>query len=121
MQPAIRPSLAILLAAFPAFGQQPAKLAFEAVAIHPAEQASGMIAPLRTRDPVRVGYRNYVLKKIIMEAYQVSRYQVEGPVWTERDRFDISATTLRGATEEQVRLMPQAMLAERFHLSRIRS
>ncbi len=107
----------LLLAAFPALGQQaPPKLSFDAASLKPAEQVTGWIVPIKTSNPVRVTYRNYALKKAIMEAYDMARYQVEGPTWIARDRYDIVANRPRGTTEDQTRLMLQSLLAERFHL-----
>jgi len=112
-------SLCLLLAALPAFAQQPAtpKPSFEAATLKPAEQVTGWIAAIKSGNPVRITYRNYSLKRLIDEAYEVSRYQVEGPPWIERDRYDIVANTPRGATANQTRLMLQSLLAERFHLA----
>src|SRR5277367_2349858 len=99
--------------ALPAFGQQ---VAFEAASVKPAAQVGGLIEPIKESTPGRVTYRNYVLKKLLMEAYQVSRYQVEGPPWIERDRYDIIATKHRGTTADQERQMLQNMVAERCRL-----
>ena len=94
-----------------------AQPSFEAATLKPAEQVMGWIVPEKTSNPVRVTYRNYNLKKLIMESYQVARYQVEGPAWMERERYDIVANTPRGASAAQERLMMQSLLAERFHLA----
>jgi len=111
-------SLYALLITLPALGQpaQP-KLSFEAVSIKPAEQVTGWIAPIKTSSPVRISYRNYALRKLIMEAYGLARYQVEGPAWIGQDLYDIVANTPRGATSDQTRQMLQSLLAERFHLA----
>jgi uncharacterized protein (TIGR03435 family) len=102
-----------MVLALPAMGRQ---LAFDAASVKPAAQAGGFIEPIKESSPGRVTYRNYVLKKLLMEAYQVSRYQVEGPTWIERDRYDIIATKPRGTTADQERQMVQNLLAARFHL-----
>lgn len=39
-----------------------------------------------------------------------------GPAWTETERFDIVAKAAGNATDDQMKLMAQALLAERFHL-----
>lgn len=109
---------AMVLAALPAFAQPPAqaRLTFEAASVKPAEQETGWIATVKAVNPIRITYRNYSLKRLITEAYDVSRYQVEGPPWIERERYDIVANTPRGASAGQVALMMQSLLAERFHL-----
>src|SRR5258708_10176363 len=66
-----------------------------------------------------IGYNNVTLKDCVLAAYQVKGYQVTGPAWVESDSqlYDISAKTGGGASEEQVRMMFQALLAERFTLT----
>jgi uncharacterized protein (TIGR03435 family) len=103
----------LALAVLPALGQQGA---FDAASVKPAAQVGGFIEPIKQSTPGRVTYRNYVVKNLLMEAYQLPRYQVEGPPWIERDRFDIIATKPRGTTADQERQMLQRLLAERFHL-----
>lgn len=52
-----------------------------------------------------------------MEAYSVKRSQVlGGPGWVDSERFDIVAKVAAGTTKEQVKVMLQNMLAERFGL-----
>ena len=101
-----------LLAALPVLGQ----VAFEAVSVKPAAQVEGLVEPIKESTPGRITIRNYVVKKLIMDAYQLTRYQVEGPPWIERERFDIIATKPKGTTGEQEREMVQRLLAERFHV-----
>jgi uncharacterized protein (TIGR03435 family) len=50
-------------------------------------------------------------------AYGVERYQVIGPDWLDSQRFDITATILRGATKDEVNAMLRHLLAERFRVS----
>jgi uncharacterized protein (TIGR03435 family) len=102
-----------ILLALPALGQQPV---FDAASVKPAAQVEGLIESIRQSTPGRVTYRNYSLKRLLTEAYQVSRYQVEGPAWIERDRYDIIATKPMGTTPDQERQMVQNLLAARFHL-----
>jgi uncharacterized protein (TIGR03435 family) len=59
------------------------------------------------------------LNILIMAAYNVKDYQVTGgPAWTDSDVFTIVAKTEGGDTPklEQVRMMLQALLADRFQL-----
>jgi uncharacterized protein (TIGR03435 family) len=51
-----------------------------------------------------------------MTAYDVKEYQVSGPAWLNTERYDIIAKVAEGATKEQVNLMWQNLLAERFGL-----
>ena len=104
----------LVLAAAPAHGQ----VAFDAVSVKPAAQVDGLIEATRESTAGRVTYRNYTLKRLLAEAYQLTRYQVDGPPWIERERYDIVATKPKGTTAEQERQMMQRMLTERFHLVR---
>ena len=51
-----------------------------------------------------------------MTAYGLPVNQVLGPQWIEADRFDITAKVPPGATKEQVNVMLQNLLADRFKL-----
>ena len=61
--------------------------------------------------------RGVSLKAAIKWAYHVMDYQVSGPDWIGFDRYDISAKTTGPGAEDQLRVMLQALLAERFKLS----
>jgi uncharacterized protein (TIGR03435 family) len=54
---------------------------------------------------------------VVMNAYNLKDYQVQGPDWIDSLGFDINAKVPANATKEQLPLMVQAMLAERFHLT----
>jgi uncharacterized protein (TIGR03435 family) len=58
-----------------------------------------------------------VLKKLLMEAYGVERYQVEGPSWIEHEMFDVMAAKPQGTTPGLERQMLQNLLAARFHVT----
>lgn len=66
--------------------------------------------------------RNYPLLNLIVFAYKVPTAQGEAllaslPVWTNGEFFDIEARTdNRSVTKDQMRLMMQSLLADRFHL-----
>jgi|SRR5579863_554092 len=56
-------------------------------------------------------------RTIIREAYQVTDHQLSGgPGWLDNDKFDIEAKAATSADKDQLRLMLQTMLAERFKL-----
>jgi uncharacterized protein (TIGR03435 family) len=62
--------------------------------------------------------RNASLKGLIAEAYQVPADQITGgPTWLDTDAFDIAARAGQPAKPEQMRLMLQTLLAERFKLA----
>ena len=70
-----------------------------------------------TADPGRITWNNASLMDILIEAWDVKRFQVIGPDWLGTERFDIVAKVPAGATKEQVRVMWQDLLAERWNLS----
>jgi uncharacterized protein (TIGR03435 family) len=49
-----------------------------------------------------------------MTAYGVKTYQLHGPAWLNTERYDIVARVPAGATKEQMAVMWQKLLAERF-------
>lgn len=49
-----------------------------------------------------------------MTAYDLQTYQVIAPAWLATERYDIAAKVPPGATKEQVRVMWQNLLKERF-------
>jgi uncharacterized protein (TIGR03435 family) len=53
---------------------------------------------------------------VISTAFDVKAYQVNGPAWLDSERYDIIAKVAPGATEEQVNVMWQNLLKERFGL-----
>jgi uncharacterized protein (TIGR03435 family) len=68
-------------------------------------------------DPGRITYRGVTLKVLAARAYGLKEYQVEGPAWLESERYDVIATIPKGSNKEEVGLMLQRLLAERFHLT----
>lgn len=54
---------------------------------------------------------------LIQFAYDISSLQISGaPAWVSNDHFDISATAGREASSEEIRLMLQRLLEDRFRL-----
>jgi len=70
-----------------------------------------------TSDPGQITYSNMPMKSLIVTAYGVKTYQVSGPSWMDTERFDIVAKVPPGATKDDVKLMLQNLLAERFKLT----
>jgi uncharacterized protein (TIGR03435 family) len=104
-------SSALCLALIPlqtGIAQQPA---FEAASI----VASDHSGPSTYRvAPSGIFYTNASLGDCILTAYQVSRSEVIGPEWLRTRRFDIVARTSGPASKEQLMLMLQTLLGERF-------
>jgi uncharacterized protein (TIGR03435 family) len=113
------------LLSWAAWAQDAAPPAFEVasvkVAAPPPAMGPGM-GPVRISrgcgkpDPAMVRCTNTPLKQLIVRAYGVKNYQVEGPGWIDSDGFDVMAKVPEGVAAEKVPAMLQAMLAERFGL-----
>ena len=57
------------------------------------------------------------MAELIATAYGVDAANVQGgPTWLERDHYDIRAKVPPNTTQEDVKLMLRALLADRFHL-----
>jgi uncharacterized protein (TIGR03435 family) len=61
--------------------------------------------------------RNVSLKSCIAWAWHVFSYQVNGPDWVDSERYEIAGKANGPATEDQLRLMMQGLLQERFKLA----
>lgn len=102
-----------------------AKLEFEVATVKPSvlPAGNGRIRLGRQGgpgkgDPTRVTYSFSTLRDLMMDAYNVKRSQISGaPGWMDSEQFDIVAKVPQGATKEQVRVMLQNFLAERFRLT----
>jgi uncharacterized protein (TIGR03435 family) len=66
------------------------------------------------QDPRRINYPGVTLKFVLALAYGVTPEQIAGPKWLGDERFDIVATLPAGATPQQVPIMLQHLLADRF-------
>jgi uncharacterized protein (TIGR03435 family) len=66
----------------------------------------------------RLTFEAVTLRDLIQQAYDLPRDQISGcPAWCDSDRFDLVAKAEDpNATKEQVMLMLQALLADRFQL-----
>ncbi len=94
---------------------------FDVASIKPAAPPSArggrsMAFSQATQDPGRLTLNNQSLTSLIMRAYRLPRYQVTAPDWMDTVRFDIAAKIPPGSTKEQIDIMLQKLLAERFHL-----
>ena len=124
MRAAILGAGLIIFTSCAAFGQAAAESpTFEVASVKPAEpQAMGMMRVRMgggpgTPDPGQLTYSNASLKDVLINAYAVKGYQINGPKWLDSERFDIMAKIPKGATKEQFQLMLQNLLAERFKLT----
>jgi uncharacterized protein (TIGR03435 family) len=106
----------------PATGQATESLTFEVASVKPSATvlpgSRVFFGPPRggpgTPDPGQITWTHATLKSLLMAAYDVKAFQVSGPDWLDTERFDIAAKVPVGATNEQVNVMYQNLLAERF-------
>jgi uncharacterized protein (TIGR03435 family) len=111
--------LAILVCAL-AFGQPTRALTFEVASVKPSPppREGVYFGPARggpgSSDPGQIKWEYARLIDMLMTAYDVKSYQVRGPVWMSTERYHVIAKVPEGATKDQVIVMWQSLLAERF-------
>ncbi len=101
------------------------RLEFEVASIKPSAPPAGRGVIMfggrggpGSNDPSRVTYDFTSLRDLLVNAYGIKRSQISGgPDWLDTQRFDIVAKVPDGATKEQVKIMLQNLLAERFKLA----
>ena len=54
---------------------------------------------------------------LLTMAYDVKPYQINGPAWLDSERYDIIAKVPAGTTKDQVKVMWQNLLVDRFGLT----
>jgi uncharacterized protein (TIGR03435 family) len=70
-----------------------------------------------TSDPGRITYSFVSLRNLLTQAFGLRTYQVSGPGLLDSERFDIVATVPKGATKDDVKIMLQNLLRDRFQLT----
>lgn len=103
--------------------QPPGALTFDVATVKPT-------APPEPGKPMMIGVRGgpgsadpgqisgtVTLSMLLLTAYDVKPYQITGPPWLNMERYDIIAKVPAGATKDQVKVMWQNLLADRFGLT----
>ena len=123
MHAAARVTLFGLLAAHAAFAQRaPDGMKFDVASIKPStpgmtiRAAGGTPHMGMTISGSRMDFGGATPEYLIRMAYRLESYQISGPDWIARTRFDILANMPAGATKEQLPEMLRSLLTERFHL-----
>ena len=102
-------------------GVQPVQTAapvFEVASIKPAAPPTdGRLMVRMGGDAGRINYSNVSLRDLLKTAYKVKDPQITGPDWLGSERFDVTAKLPEGAKRDQVPVMLQALLADRFKLT----
>jgi uncharacterized protein (TIGR03435 family) len=113
-----RRQLLVLLASPALVAFPPTRVEFEVATVKPAPpQPDGSTSYGMSTDAGRLNYANVTLKDVLEKAYRVQQYQITGPDWIDTERFDITAKIPDGAARDQVPLMLQSLLADRFKLT----
>jgi uncharacterized protein (TIGR03435 family) len=117
----IRAGLAAF-AAYAAFGQSaaapPAFAVVSIKAVKPDFAAlKGALEPAVSFSPGSVTMSSVTLKAVIMAAYGMKDYQISGPAVLTSGWYDILAKAESPVPVEQIRLMLQGLLADRFKLA----
>jgi len=107
-----------------AHGQAADTAAFEVASVKPSPPipASGGVyfGPARggpgTPDPGQITWTYARFVDLLTTAYDMQPYQINGPAWISNERYDIRVKLPPGTAKDQVRLMWQNLLAERFAL-----
>jgi uncharacterized protein (TIGR03435 family) len=108
----MRKLIASILFAACVFAQSPV---FEAATIKPSKDEPGHTGWHSRTGTIQL--TGHTLKSLIAVAYQVKPAQVSvGPKWMTDDRFDINAKSENAADAQQLLVMVQTLLAERFQL-----
>jgi uncharacterized protein (TIGR03435 family) len=68
-------------------------------------------------DPGILRCDNVPLRALLVQAYGVKNYQIEGPAWIDTEHYDLNARIPEGVPKEQIPAMLQALLLERFQIS----
>jgi uncharacterized protein (TIGR03435 family) len=105
-----------------AFGQATPSRTFEVASVKASapgwERGGVYFGPARggpgTADPGQITWTYANLKSMLVTAYDVKAYQINGPAWLDTERYDVVAKVPAGATKQQVKVMWQNLLAERF-------
>lgn len=114
--------LTAIVAACEAFGQTaPAAPAFDVASVRVSQigKAGGEGSRRQSIQfsPDSVTMRNVNFRSAVRWAYNVMDYQITGPDWLGSERYDIAAKAAAQVPEDQLRLMLQGLLADRFKLT----
>src|SRR5450631_1285735 len=112
--PALFAPVVGVVLAIPAIAQQPA---FAVASIRPSAADVKFEHDGSTETtPGTLRMQDVSVETCIKWAYGVQESQIAGPAWIDSDKFDITAKTDGPTTDDQMKQMIQALLAERFKL-----
>src|ERR1700742_170596 len=100
--------------------QARAQTKFEVASVHHLgpddERRSKISGGPGTSDPETIVIVNQGISRLIVFGYGVDFDQIFGPDWIDSESYNVTAKVPPGTTKEQVKLMWQNLLAERFQL-----
>jgi uncharacterized protein (TIGR03435 family) len=70
-----------------------------------------------SKDPGRINYHDVTLKMVLAHAYDCKPERISGPDWIDSERYTIVAKLAPDTTREQLRMMLQKLLTERFQMT----
>jgi uncharacterized protein (TIGR03435 family) len=109
----------LVLTSVVAYCQAPAHTEFEVASVRSAPiNVSGQekVALGVHMDGSHVRIASFSLRDLIVRAYGVKAAQVTGPDWIASERYDVNATLPAGSTGDDIPVMLQALLTDRFKL-----
>jgi uncharacterized protein (TIGR03435 family) len=103
-----------------AIAQSTGGLKFEVASVRPAVRdedapSFGRGGP-GTSDPEHITEQRVSLVNLLVTAYGLDYDQISGPTWIGTELYTVVAKVPLGVTKDQVKLMWQDLLVERFHL-----
>ena len=104
-------------------GDSDTQTAFEAASVRRATSVTAgpsgcMGGPVSgSADPTLLTCAGTPIKVLVLLAYNVQFYQIQGSELISSEMYDISARIPPGATRDQMRIMLRGLLEERFHLA----
>jgi hypothetical protein len=117
----VRIGILSALASAAMFAQAPPpRVEFEVASIRPSDP---ILSPADAAkigvhiDGARVNLTKLSLNDCLAAAFKVKLQQISGPEWMASERFDINAKLPAGSNTDQIPLMVQALLADRFGMN----
>lgn len=96
------------------------RLVFEVASVRPAGtqggRGSGLVGGPGSASPDRMTHTRVTIERLLRDAYGVDFDQIQGPDWLFDERYDVVANVPPGTTKEQVPIMLQHLLEDRFGL-----
>ena len=121
----VRPIAVLVLCGVAALNAQTARLTFEVASVKPQrsplppfpDATTAMAAAPRARSGGVYAGTHTTVETLILFAYNLQRFEViSGPDWIRRDYFDLNAKAASDVSTDDLRLMVQSLLGDRFKL-----